>query len=191
MTASDTQLDKLRTYLTTGRAHPSSPANTNTLSRLADAATSPNALTAYTAISSWHQDTPNLALWAGAGLSSADGVASHILVMGVHGVPSARPNARGRTDNPYWYINEAVGGRRDTPIPMTEHEALEAVRALNDAAVPSCPAPDLLALTGWYALMKNDFDVRAAVASRRAPTHRLWMVHEAFLAARGGLHRVA
>lgn len=189
MTASDTQLDKLRAHLSGGRTH--TPTPNYAMTRLANAATSLNALTAYTAVYQWHQDTPNLALWAGAGLSGADGVASHILVMGVRGVPSPRFNARGRADNPFWYINEAVGGRRETPIPMTEQDALQAVRALNDAAAPDCPAPDLLALTGWYALVKHGFDVRAAVESRRAPTHRLWMAREAFLTARGGLRRVA
>lgn len=189
MTASDTQLDKLRLHLSGGRTH--TPAPNYAMTRLANAATSPNALTACEAIRQWHQDTPNLALWAGAELCDVDGAASHILVMGVHGMPSARPKARGRADNPFWYINEAVGGRRETPIPMTEQDALQAVRALNDAAVPGCPAPDLLALTGWYALMKHGFDVRAAVQSRRAPTHRLWYARKAFLAARGGLHRVA
>ncbi len=185
----DTQLDKLRAHLSGGRTH--TPAPSYAMTRLANAATSPNALTAYTSIYQWHQDTPNLALWAGAGLSDVDGVASHILVMGVHGVPSARPNARGRGDNPFWYIHEAVGGRRETSIPMTEQDALQAVRALNHFAVPGCPATDLLALTGWCALMKNDFNVRAAVESRQAPTHRLWEAKRAFLAARGGLHRVA
>lgn len=161
------------------------------LRNLAHNATSPAANTACTLLASWHRIAPNLAVWAGTGLNDHAAVASHILVLGVEGVPTGHPHKRVNPDDPFWYIREAVGGRRDTPIPVTEDQAVEMVKALNTAAMVGCPAPDLLALTGWCALSKHGLNVAAAVASRKAPTERLRAAQAAFLRGSARLRTVA
>lgn len=153
--------------------------NIEPLARLASVASSLNAARAFALVHGYTGAT-NLPVWAGARLCDSDAVASHMLALGVRGLPTPG-RTRGRADNPFWYIHEAVGGRRNTPIPVTEAEALRMILALNNAATDHCPAPDLLALTGWSALKAQGYDVRAAVQSRRASTYRLWDVREKFL----------
>lgn len=153
--------------------------NIEPITNLADVAMSRNALIAFQMVQAY-TCRHNLAVWAGTALRDTDGVASHMLALGVRGLPTPG-RTYGRRDDPFWYIREAVGGRRVSPIPVTQAQALRMIMVLNDAATDECPAPDLLALAGWSALLEHNYDVRAAVESRGAPTHRLANARKRFL----------
>jgi hypothetical protein len=134
----------------------------------------------------------NVAVWAACAHMHM-GAASHILLMGVRGTPSPVAPVSGRLDNPWRYLWEAVGGRRQSPLPITNDDALAVVTSLKQVATVRYPAPDLLAIAGWSglhaAVMKHrgtgaGWETRAvldAVTRRAARTYRLQDARRAFL----------
>ncbi|BBZ00541.1 hypothetical protein [Mycolicibacterium fallax] len=153
-------------------------------------ATSPDVAAAMELVSKHVVGNPNIPLWAGVIAESPHarwGSASHILLLGLRGTHGQIRPGRGwngaRAEQPYVYLSAAAGGERSTPIPVADDEALRMARALNDAAIEGCSAPDLLALTGWKPLQDNECDVRAAVLARRPSTDRMWAVRRHFLSA--------
>ncbi|MGV0624541.1 hypothetical protein [Mycolicibacter minnesotensis] len=137
----------------------------------------------------------NPAIWDEVNMIFPDaqfGLAAHIILRGLRGGTSPQEEY-GRADTPGWYIGEAVGARRDTPIPLTAEQAVELVRVLNYVGDRWHPPADLLALTGWSSLHKAienhrrrqrfGWEIVAVLdALHDAPTARLGQVREHFIA---------